>query len=184
MADETAMAYLNMARQYHDAANVLFAESDRRPIVLNHRALSSPLSLLYFHTLELGFKAFLRACGLAIEGTWRRRHDLLRLYKECRAKGLVVDRDDRVGIENIVNLLKSGNEGQSFRYFRSGSRVTADLAWTREVVDRFMAVVAREVGKRDPRANDPPRLAQLTMIVKVGPKEPTAIQSRDKRPTS
>src|SRR5262245_51206608 len=102
MADETAMAYLSMAHQYHDAAGAVFAEGERRPVVGNHRALSSPISLLYFHTLELGFEAFLRACGVPIEGTWRRRdHDLIRLYRECQARGLIVDRDDRVGIENI-----------------------------------------------------------------------------------
>jgi hypothetical protein len=61
-SDETAMAYLSMAREYHDAAGELFAVSERRPKVIpNHRALSSPISLLYFHTLELGLKAFLRA---------------------------------------------------------------------------------------------------------------------------
>ena len=166
MADETAMAFLNVAREYHDAANVLFAESERRPIVLNHRALSSPISLLYFHTLELGFKAFLRACGLPIEGTWRRRdHDLMRLYRECRAKGLTVDQDDRLGLENIVSLLKSGNVRQSFRYFHSGSTVTVDLAWTHEVVDRFIVVVGREVEKLDPSAHGPRKVAQMTMIV-------------------
>jgi hypothetical protein len=167
-ADETAMAFLNMAREYHDAADELFAVSERRPRVHpDHRPLSSPLSLLYFHALELGLKAFLRACGKPIEGTSRRHHQLTKLYEECRTLGLVVDPDDRVGLGNIVNLLESGNEGHGFRYFRSGSVVTADLAWTREIVQRFIVVIAREVERRDPNALAPPRPAKMIVTVKV-----------------
>ncbi len=162
------MAFLNMAREYLDAANELFAVSERRPrIVRNHRPLSSPLSLLYFHTLELGLKAFLRAHGLSIEGTSRKTHKLTKLYGECQKLGLVVDPDDRVGLGNIVGLLESGNEHHAFRYFASGSTVTADLAWAREIVQRFIVVIASEVEKRDPHAHDPPRLAKMIVTVKV-----------------
>lgn len=70
-ADETAMAFLNMAREHHDAANELFAVSERRPRVHPyHRPLSSPLGLAYFHALELGLKA---SCALA-ESRSRGRH--------------------------------------------------------------------------------------------------------------
>jgi hypothetical protein len=167
-ADETAMAFLNMAREYHNAANELFAISESRPRVHpDHRPLSSVLGNLYFHTLELGLKGFLRAHGLPIEGTRRRSHKLTKLYEECRRLGLVVDQDDRVGLGNIVGLLESGNDGQGFRYFRSGSVVTADLAWAREIVQRFTVVIAREVEKRDPNAHAPPRLAKMITRVKV-----------------
>ena len=73
-ADETAMAFLNMAREYHNAANELFAISESRPRVHpDHRPLSSVLGNLYFHTLELGLKGFLRAHGLPIHlGVHRR----------------------------------------------------------------------------------------------------------------
>jgi hypothetical protein len=80
---------------------------------------------------------------------------------------LVVDQDDKVGLENIVNLLNSGNENQGFRYFSSGTVVTADLEWAREIIERFMTVVAREVPKRDPSAGDPPRPAKVIVTVKV-----------------
>jgi hypothetical protein len=167
-ADETAMAFLNMAREYHNAANELFAISESRPRVHpDHRPLSSVLGNLYFHTLELGLKGFLRAHGLPIEGTRRRSHKLTKLYEECRRLGLVVDQDDRVGLGNIVGLLESGNDGQGFRYFRSESVVTADLAWAREIVQRFTVVIAREVEKRDPNAHAPPRLAKMITRVKV-----------------
>jgi len=151
-ADETAMAFLNRARDYADAANELFAVSETRPRVHpEHRPLSSPLSLLYFHTVELGLEAFLRAHDSPIEGTSRRSHDLTKLYEECRKLGLVVDRDDSVALGKIVTLLESGDR-QGFRYFSSGSAVTADLAWTREFVEHFMVVIAREVEKCDPNA--------------------------------
>jgi hypothetical protein len=167
-ADETAMAFLNMAREYQDAADELFAISERRDrVVPNYRPLSSPLSILYFHTLELGLKAFLRAHGLPIEGTARKSHNLKELYDECKALGLAVDQDDRVGLQNIVGLLESGNERQGFRYFSSGSTVTADLAWTRDVIQRSIVAIARQVEERDPNAHDPPRLAKMIVIVKV-----------------
>jgi hypothetical protein len=124
---------------------------------------------LYFHSLELGLKAFLRANGLPIEGTSRRSHELTKLYNECRTLGLVVDQDDRVGLGNIVGLLESGNKRQGFRYFSSGSTVTADLGWAREIVQRSVAVIGAEVEKRDPTARDPPRLAKIVMTVKVQP---------------
>ena len=162
------MAFLNMAREYHDAANELFAVSESRPrVVPNQRPLSSVIGHLYFHTLELGLKAFLRAHGLPIEGTRRRSHKLTKLYKECQRAGLVVGQDDKVGLENIVGLLESGNECEGFRYFSSGSAVTADLAWTREIVQRFIVAIALEVEKRDPNPHAPPRLAKMVMVVKV-----------------
>jgi hypothetical protein len=162
------MAFLNRAREYQDAANELFSVSESRPrIHPEHRPLSSPLSLMYFHTLELGLNAFLRANGLPIEGTSRRSHKLTDLYKECRTLGLVVDPDDRIGLGNIVSLLESGNERQGFRYFVSGSVMTADLAWTGEIVQRFIVVIAREVEIRDPNAHDPPRPAKMIVTVKV-----------------
>jgi hypothetical protein len=162
------MLFSPTAREFHDVVNELFAVSERRPRVhLDHRPLSSPLSLLYFHVLELGLKAFLRACGKPIEGTSRRHHRLTKLYEECRKSGLVVNPDDKVGLGNIVNLLESSNEGYGYRYSRSGSVVTADLAWTHEIVQRSIAVIARKVERRDPNAHDPPRVAKIIMTVEV-----------------
>jgi hypothetical protein len=166
--DETAMSYLNMARQYHDAANELFAISERRGVVGGHWPLSSPIYMLYHHTLELGFKAFLRASGERIEGTWRRlSHDLSRLYNECRERGLIVDENDRIGLENIANLLKSGNDHQGFRYFKSGVAHQPELRWTHEVVGRFMAVVPRVIEQRDPNAHDPPKPAKMIVTDRI-----------------
>jgi hypothetical protein len=53
--DASAMALFNMARQYHNVANelLLIATTKRwKPW--------DPLYLLYFHTIELALKAFLR----------------------------------------------------------------------------------------------------------------------------
>jgi len=45
--------------------------------------------------------------------------------------------------------------------------------WVREIVARFMTVVAREVPKRDPLAQDSPRVAKVIVTMKVG-KRPKA----------
>jgi len=120
------MAFRNIAREYHNAANELFgvSEVDRGSTLITGRC--HRLGLAYFHPLELGLKASLCACGKPIERTSRRHHQLTKLYEECRTLGLVVDPDDKVGLGNIVSSLESGNEGHGFRYFRSGSVVTAD----------------------------------------------------------
>ena len=104
--DVHAMAFFNMARKYHDAAGQLFDVSQGRPKVHGQRSLSDPINFLYFHAAELALKAFLRSHGLPILGTERQSHELTELYQECRTLGLLVGSDDRIGIENIVNLLE------------------------------------------------------------------------------
>lgn len=121
--DVHANAFLNRALEYHDAAKELFAVSERRPKIHGVRALSDPLNFLYFHTVELALKAFLRAHNHRPWG-----HKLTKLYEECRTLGLLIGQDDRFTIGNIVSLLQSGNKDQGFRYFNLKSATTADLA--------------------------------------------------------
>ena len=70
-------AFLNMAREYHSAANTLFSIA---------KDLTSPIYSLYAHTLELAFKAYLGAHGCSIP----RIHDLESLCKNCQKHGLHV----------------------------------------------------------------------------------------------
>jgi hypothetical protein len=95
-------------------------------------------AFLYFHAVELALKAFLRSQNVRLAGTRLHTHKLAALYEEYRKLGLKIGVDDRFGIANIVSLLESGNDRQAFRYFNPESTVTADLAWTREVVDELM----------------------------------------------
>ena len=126
--DVSATAFLNYARQYREAAEGLF---DNKP------HLSDPINALYFHTVELALKAYLRAHN---RNPWG--HDIEHLYNECRALGLKINPDDRIGLGNIVSLLAGGNEEMAFRYFSLKGGSSPELKWTREVVGQLIKAVA------------------------------------------
>ena len=67
-----------------------------------------------------------------------------------RDKGLRISSDDRFGLENIVNLLESGNEDMSFRYFTWRSTSKPELGWAREVVGQLMEAVSSSVQPNGP----------------------------------
>jgi hypothetical protein len=153
--DVSAMAHLNMAREYLDAAN--------RLLDLNQgRAFSNPINFLYFHAIELALKAFLRSFG-----TRRKGHKLRLLYEQCRSLGLTVGPDDRVGIANIVSLLAAGNENQGFRYFNLGSVAVPRLSWTRQVVEGLMHAVVARVAPPGSQSGTPGAPAKLIIAYGV-----------------
>ena len=145
-----AVSYLSLAHCYHDAAGALFSVREQRIQTAPSDpggSLFDPIYFLYFHTMELALKAFIRAHGREILGTPRESHKLTELYQECRALGLVIGTGRQSEIANIVGLLESGNNYQGFRYFNvpAGPRITGvwrpEIGWTREVVDALMRTV-------------------------------------------
>ena len=139
--DVPAMAFLNMARQYHEAAEELFAAGERRASVGGQRAITDPTYFLYFHTMELAFKAYRRAHGLPNWNT----HKLTELYKDCQILGLAIEPDERFQIKGLVSLLESGEEYLRFRYVNPNSTGQPDLAWTREGVDAVIQNVSDQM---------------------------------------
>ena len=85
----SAMAFLNMARDYADAANELYMVADARPKIHGHMPLSSPLYFLYSHAVELALKAFLTANNVPINELTdhKVRHNLPKLYDQSRNLG-------------------------------------------------------------------------------------------------
>lgn len=136
-----AVAFLNMAREYADAANELFMIADSRRKIHGQRSLSSPLYFLYSHAAELALKAFLRSKDVAIPKT----HELTEIYTQSRDLGLVIGPQGRIEIGNIVSFLDSGNKYQGFRYFNLESVTTADLSWVREVIAGLISAVEAHV---------------------------------------
>jgi hypothetical protein len=153
--DVSAMAFLNSARSYHGAANRLFESQPFR----------DPTYFLYFHTVELLLKAFLRSENVPILGTRRQSHRLTDLYEECRNLGLVIGQHDGFEIGNIVSLLDSGNEYQAFRYFNLESQVMPDLRWTHEVVEQLMRAVESKLGAPSPQNVRPGRGVKGVMVI-------------------
>jgi HEPN domain-containing protein len=131
----SAKATYRRALQFLTAAKRLYASAK------SHSQLGNPTYFLYFHTIELAFKAYL--CSYGIEPN--RGHELQKVYHQCRALGLVVGPDDLTNLGNVVTLLESGNEDHGFRYFKPRNGNLPDLAWTRETSARLLRVVARRM---------------------------------------
>jgi hypothetical protein len=102
-------------------------------------SLSKPLYFLYFHALELAFKAFLRWHNVSMVVLQKKRgHQLRKLYEDCRQLGLVIGTRDQVDIGNIVNLLEGANEYEGLRYFNPDLKSLPTLSWTRETVKELI----------------------------------------------
>ena len=130
----TAMEWFQLARKYHEAADLL----------LQHRAAGEPTYFLYFHTIELALKAFLRSHNRPIP-RGQKGHKLTDLYERCRELRLVVvGPNDHLGIGNIVSMLEFSNESQGLRYIERGMSAPS-LDWTREVVGQLMEAVEPHV---------------------------------------
>jgi hypothetical protein len=127
------MPFLTYARQYHEAAEIVFVSKP---------SLTSVLYSLYFHTVELLLKAYLQAHGRESWG-----HEISNLYDEARQLGLTIeqDRSGSHNLHNVVALLEAGNAEMAFRYHTKDSRSIPDLAWTREVVSELMSAVTPSV---------------------------------------
>lgn len=144
----SAMAFLNMARDYADAANELYMVADARPKIHGHMPLSSPLYFLYSHAAELALKAFLTANNVPINELTdhKVRHNLPKLYDQSRNLGLVeLGARDRFEIGNVVSLLHSENKDHGFRYFNLESTLRPDLAQVREAITELLRAVEPHV---------------------------------------
>jgi hypothetical protein len=169
--DVKPMAFVNTAREYRAAADALLTVSEQMAKEGSHTKFTDPIYFLYFHTIELALKGYLRASGVSMIGKKRRTHELLKLYEECRQLGLVVGPDDRFDIRNVIDLLETSNEFQGLRYFSLKSRTLPDLAWTRTAVGLLVTTVESEVLQRFPGSNVPGPAARVNMIFsKASPK--------------
>ncbi len=141
------MAFLNLARQDQKAASRLLDSVEKEPKVGSQVPLSDPIYFLYFHTVELSLKAFLRFHGQDVP-RGQEGHDIVELHRRCHSLGLRLNDPD--GLQNVINLLASGNEDHGFRYFNLKSGPIPDLPWTREVVNSLIQVVRERVDDNTP----------------------------------
>ena len=139
-----AMAFLNEARQYQKAASRLLSSVSDEPKLGHQVPLSDPIYFLYFQTVELALKAFLLFHAQAIPTRGQAGHDIVELHQRCQALGLRINAGP-YELQNIVNLLASGNDEQGFRYFNVKSSAIPELSWTRDVVDSLVGVIREQV---------------------------------------
>jgi hypothetical protein len=159
--DASAMALLNYARKYHQAAEIVFDKAGTDP------GLTPVLNFLYFHTVELLLKSYLRA-----HGRERRGHKISELYDETRQLGLSIQ-DDPWGLQNIVSLLQSGNVDMGFRYFTLKSGSEPELSWTRRIVGELLQIVTPVVESTiDKSVLGKPAHFKITLSMPAPPKTP------------
>jgi hypothetical protein len=128
------ISFLTLARQFYSASERVFEPQDD--------LLSKPLYFLYFHALELAFKAFLRSHNVPTRDLKNKKgHKLIELYEDCRQRGLVIGISDQFQIGNVVNLLTGANEDQGLRYFNPNLKGLPSLSWTRGVVQELIRTV-------------------------------------------
>jgi len=161
------MAFLNMAREYFRGAECLAEHGEN---------VWNPMHQLFFHTMELLLKAYLRGHGLPIDKR-RRHHGLVTLYKECKKLGLVVDRTDKFDVLNIASLLEKGNVDQGFRYFHLKGTAVPDPKWTRDVVGKLVQTVASFLNA-DSDANRAPGVARKLVMVIGKPQSKSMLKDR------
>jgi HEPN domain-containing protein len=166
--DVHPMAWLNMAREYHDAVEELFAVHEQRRSVVAGRAIDNPIMFMYSHVIELTLKAYIAARHRPVQRT----HKLRDLYEECQALSLRVGPDDQFTVGNIIGFLDEVNNSDDgnrqrhgFRYFNLDATVRPSLSWTREVVGDLMESVSSQMYQQFPDANTPSAAAKLIMIV-------------------
>jgi HEPN domain-containing protein len=126
--DTHSEALLNMAREYRDAANVLFDTA--------HKS-NAPTYQLYTHVIELALKAFLRARA----GGFPKIHDVVELLKLCTGHGFKSNRD----LKNVTGLLQTENEFFGFRYFNFANSTVPEISYVREVAENLLTTVTGQV---------------------------------------
>lgn len=132
-----AIVFLNNASDFYKASERVFVPK---------QLLNKPLHFLYFHTLELAFKAYLRSHNVPTRELRRKGHNLVDLYADCRARGFVIGPTDQYDIGNVVNMLQGANEDQGLRYFNPETKSWPTLSWTREVVQNVIRKVEERLG--------------------------------------
>ena len=125
-------AFLNLAREYHNAANTLFPTAQE---------VKLPIYFLYVHALELAFKAYLEAHHQPTP----KCHDLEKLCSLCIKCGLPVGKQE---FANVIQGLGCENDEHGFRYYQFKSTVIPTIDYLRDFVDAMMLVIAEDVDKQ------------------------------------
>jgi hypothetical protein len=117
--------------------------------------LNMPLYFLYFHTLELTMKAYLRFQNVPTKELKNKKgHDIVALYQDCRALGLVIDPQEQTNVFNIIKMLSEANAYEGLRYFNPKLEGLPSRDYTREIVKYLLDLVGSIV-EPTPRIPEP-----------------------------
>ncbi len=134
-------AFMNGAKRYVRAADTLLKLRDSMEDSLD------PIYMLYFHASELALKAFLAFQGektVVLKNRWK--HNLEKLLDESVNRGLKPEKLEEQDIENVMQLLHSGNRNEAFRYFTWESTTMPEIEWSGRIVNRLISLVEKRIG--------------------------------------
>jgi len=158
------MAFINGAIEYQTAAHRLHALCDEPT---KGREGLDPVYFLYFHSLELAFKGYLRVQGRTTKelAETRMGHRLSSLLAERTQLISLLDVETRRSLQNVVSLLENSNRSQGPRYFTLNSRIFPELQWTRDVIQELVQTAKSEVIKLERSASTKGPAARLDFTV-------------------
>ena len=136
--ETTARAFLYIARNYCEAANILFDDNSTRR---KNQLQLDPIYMLYFHATEVALKAFLRHKGFKTKDLKKIGHSLTILRSKCIEMGLVSSNSFAQDLRSITSLLDSGNDEWAFRYWNPKSLNTASIDWVKKVVNKLIELM-------------------------------------------
>lgn len=94
----TAVGLYHYARSYHDSARVL----DAAKVRTTHAG--APVQYLYYHSIELFLKAYLRLNGHTVEELETKfRHHIAKMRKRCAALGMAFMDEDLEVLDHLEN---------------------------------------------------------------------------------
>ena len=103
--------------------------------------LTGPYQVKFYllcHSLELGFKAYLRSQGCTLKTLMKLRHDINKIVAECFKKGLekyFVFQNDEL---NCLRLANSYYLRKEFEYIKIGSKTLPNLEIPYEIAKRLL----------------------------------------------
>jgi HEPN domain-containing protein len=100
------------AQSFSDAARTLIKAGPP-----NDPYLWPPIGFLFFHSIELYLKAFLRLCGLTVDELTKLRHGLQRLAEEAKQRGLEITEHDMA----VCEIVDDNDAMIRARYVETGS---------------------------------------------------------------
>jgi len=133
-----------LALDYFRSAECIVSAQDQDALKLRF-SYTVPY-FLYTHSLELSFKAFLRARGVSKRelSSIRYRHNLEKLLDGCITHGMHVTEHDAV----VVRWLNSFMEDHAFRYLRPGFQFVPgviDIRQACKAISQTVGKVCKEI---------------------------------------
>ncbi len=129
----TALGLLNYARSYRASADHLL--NARLKVPHPH----APTTFLYYHSIELYLKAYLRSQGLTVAQLRQVSHNISKLAGEVQSRGFVLDDEDK----EVLQAMSEADNIIRSRYIQTGTFTRPE----EEALSRTCTALDQQVAK-------------------------------------